>query len=127
MGRTDLDLGAVQFSSSQTGKGAEAMKKNDNGVGELLDLLKTHPELISALVFDPVSIKRLLKSKAARRLVLGVDTRAFLRYVGAPKNGAPIALCRRGTRILDPQGEGAPCPPGLGTRHLTFCAGRTKH
>jgi hypothetical protein len=75
------------------------MKKNDNGMGELLDLLKTHPELISALVFDPVSIERLLKSKAARRLVLGVDTRAFLRYVAGPKNGGPVALCRRTSRI----------------------------
>jgi hypothetical protein len=102
------------------------MKKNDNGMGELLDLLKTHPELISALVFDPVSIERLLKSKAARRLVLGVDTRAFLRYVAGPKNGGPVALCRRTSRILCPKAEGTRCPPGLGTRPLKPRGGRTK-
>jgi hypothetical protein len=104
------------------------MKTNDNGIGELLELLKTHPELISALVFDPVSIKRLLKSKAARRLVLGVDTRAFLRYVAGPKDGGAIAVCRRTTRILSPKAEEVlRCPPGLGTRVLRQCAGRTKH
>jgi hypothetical protein len=76
------------------------MKKNDKGMGELLDLLKTHPELISALVFDPASIKRLLRSKAARQLVLGVDTRAFLSYVAGPEDGGPIALCLKRTRVL---------------------------
>jgi hypothetical protein len=101
------------------------MKKNDKGIGELLDLLKTHPELISALVFDPVSIKRLLKSKSARRLVLGVDTRAFLRYVAGPKNGGPIAMCRRHSRIICPKAEITRCPPGLGTRPLKLRGGRT--
>jgi hypothetical protein len=102
------------------------MKKNDKGVGELLELLKTHPELISALVFDPVSIKRLLKGKAARRAVLGVDVRAFLRYVAGPGDGGPIALCRRGSGMLTPKGEVSHCPPALGTRALNPSGGRTK-
>ena len=76
------------------------MKKNDKGMGELLDLLKIHPELISALVFDPANIKRLLKSKGARKLVIGVDTRAFLRDLAGPEEGGPIVVCRRRTRIL---------------------------
>jgi hypothetical protein len=66
-------------------------------------------------MFDPVSIKRLLKSKAARRLALGVDVRTFLRYVAKPKKGGPIALCRRGTRFLSPRGEITRAPPGLGS------------
>jgi hypothetical protein len=126
MGPTDLDLRTVQFPSSQTGKEAEAMKKNDNGVGELLDLIKTHPELISALVFDPASVKRLLKSTSARRLVPGVDTRAFLTYVAGSKNGGPVALCRRGSRVICPKAEMTLCPPGLGTRALKPRVGRTK-
>jgi hypothetical protein len=69
------------------------MRNQDKGTGELLGLLKTKPELVSALVFDTRNIKRLLKSKAARRLVLGVDTRAFLRSVVGPAEGGPIAFC----------------------------------
>jgi hypothetical protein len=65
------------------------MKKNDNGLDELLELLKSRPELISALVFDPASIKRLLKSKAARRLLIGVEAKTFLRRIV----DNPIALC----------------------------------
>jgi hypothetical protein len=82
----------------------KAMKKNDNGMGELLELLKSRPGLISALVFDPVSIKRLLRSKAARRLIKGVDTRAFLRYVAGSADGGPIALCLLRTALLCPKG-----------------------
>jgi hypothetical protein len=102
------------------------MKNNDKGVGELMDLLKTHPELISALVFDPVSVKRLLKSKPAQRLVIGVDTRAFLRYVSGSKNRGPIALCRRGSRAINPVTGMTRCPPGLGTIAISPRAGRTK-
>lgn len=79
------------------------MKNNDNGMDELLDLIKTHPELISALVFEPKNIQRLLKSKAAARLVMGVDTKAFLRHVAGPGDGGPIALCRRRTMALCPK------------------------
>jgi hypothetical protein len=74
------------------------MKNNDNGMQELLELLKSHPQLIHALVFDPASIKRLLKSKAARRLLIGVDTKAFLRAVAGP--AGPIALCVSRSRVL---------------------------
>lgn len=75
------------------------MKKNDLAMELLLDLLKTHPELISALVFDPASIKRLLKSKAARKLLLGVDVKAFLKYI-ASTDGAPVAACSYRTSAL---------------------------
>ena len=69
------------------------MKKNDLAMELLLDLLKTHPELISALVFDPASIKRLLKSKAARKLVLGVDVKAFLKEIAESEYGGHVAAC----------------------------------
>jgi hypothetical protein len=100
------------------------MKTNDNGMGELLEVLKTHPDLISALVFDPVSIKRLLKTKAARRLVLGVDTKAFLRYLAGPQDGGPIAHCLKRTAVLCP--KKTRCPHGLGTKHPTPCGPHTK-
>ena len=99
------------------------MKNNDYGMGELLEILKSHPELISALVFDPASIKRLLKSKAARRLTLGVDTRAFLKYMAGGYGGGPIASCLRHTAALCP--KGTRCPAGL-TREPTPCGPRTK-
>ena len=60
------------------------MRNRDRGTGELLELLRAKPELVSALVFDTGNVKRLLKSKAGRRLVPGVDTRAFLRSVAGP-------------------------------------------
>jgi hypothetical protein len=90
------------------------MKNNDKGMGELLELLKTHPKLVSALVFDPTSVNRLLRSKAARRLILGVDTRAFLRYIVGPENGGPMAVCSRKTAAV--------CK---GTQHL-LCSGGTR-
>ena len=88
------------------------MKNNDKGMSELLKLLKTHPELISALVFDPKSIRRLLKGKAARKLALGVDTRAFLEYLAGP-GGGPIALCLpRTARLCLPYPRTFPCRTG---------------
>jgi hypothetical protein len=92
------------------------MNKNDKGLGELLELLRTHPDLMSAIVFDPPAIKRLLKSKAARRLVMGVDVRDFLRYVAGPEDGGPIAVCLRGTAVL--------CPKR--TRYAVLCFSGTK-
>ena len=89
-----------------------------------LEVLKTHPELISALVFDPLSIKRLLKTKSARRLVLGVDTKAFLRYLGGAQDGGPIAHCLKRTAVLCP--KKTRCPKGLGTKHPTPCGPYTK-
>jgi hypothetical protein len=81
------------------------MKNKDNGLRELLEVLKTHPELIKELVFDSKSIKSLLKSKAARKLVLGVDATAFLEYVAGPEDGYPIAQCFGGTRWLCAKGS----------------------
>jgi hypothetical protein len=91
------------------------MKKKQKGMGELLALIKTRPELVTALVFDPASVKRLLRSKAARRLVLGVNVRAFLRYVAGPKDGGPIVICRRTAApckvtFVCPGGTKPPCP-----------------
>jgi len=76
------------------------MKKKDQAIGELLRLLKTHPELISALVFDPKSVQRLLKSKEARGLARGVSTREFLSKVVKSDKGGPIALCAQQTAAL---------------------------
>jgi hypothetical protein len=81
------------------------MKNKDNGLRELLEVLKTHPELIKELVFDSKSIKSLLKSKAARKLVLGVDAKKFLSYVAGPEDGYPIAQCFGGTRWLCAKGS----------------------
>ena len=69
------------------------MRNQDKGTGELLELLRTKPELVSALVFDTRPVKRQLKSKAGRRLIRGVDTGAFLRSVAGPAEGGPIAFC----------------------------------
>ncbi|TLZ23818.1 MAG: hypothetical protein E6K29_17900 [Gammaproteobacteria bacterium] len=91
------------------------MKKNDNGLRELLELLKTHPELIKELVFDSKNIQSLLKGKAARQLALGVDARKFLAYVAGPEDGYPIALCSGGTKWL--------CAKGT---RVVVCSGGTK-
>ena len=91
-------------------------KKQSKGMGELLTLLRTHPELVHALVFDSTKVKRLLKSKTARGLVSRVDTRAFLGRVAGPESGGPIALCVHGTAHLCPKGtrspRGTPSPKG---------------
>jgi hypothetical protein len=114
------------------------MKNNDNAMGELLEVLKAHPDLISALVFDPASIKRLLKSKAARRLVHGVEIRAFLKYMATGTGGGPVATCLRHTAALCPKGTRSPppcaahtkpppgCPPLMGTKPPP-CKRGTKH
>jgi hypothetical protein len=80
------------------------MKKNDNGLGELLALLKAHPELMKELVFEPTKITSLLRSNAARRLVLGVDAKKFLKYVASPEDGYPIAQCFKETHLLCAKG-----------------------
>jgi hypothetical protein len=95
------------------------MKKNDNGLGELLALLKANPDLVKELVFDPISVTRLLKSKAARRLVIGARATAFLKYVARPEDGYPIAqcflqteyLCAKGTKIALCGGGTRPTKP----------------
>jgi hypothetical protein len=86
------------------------VKRNDKGMTELLDLLKAHPDLMSALVFDPRSIRRLLRGKAARQLTIGVNTRAFLSYVAKPGDAGPVALCLQQTALLC--AKGTQCSPG---------------
>jgi hypothetical protein len=94
--------------------------KNDKGMRELLKLLRAHPDLMTALVFDPPAIRRLLKSKAARQLTRGVNTMEFFRQVARSGNGGPVALCMQGTASLCgkatsaklplcPQGSHRPC------------------
>ncbi|HTV52299.1 MAG TPA: hypothetical protein VME21_14015 [Steroidobacteraceae bacterium] len=74
------------------------MSRNDNGVEELLELLKSHPELVSALVLDASRLKRLLKSEAAKRILRGVDVKAFLSDIA--KHGSPVAVCVERTLAL---------------------------
>jgi hypothetical protein len=82
------------------------MKYKELAMEQLLDLLKAHPELVGALVFEPTRITHLLEHKAARKLVLGVDVTAFLQDIVSATDGGPVALCRRRTRIL----SAAKCP-----------------
>ena len=76
------------------------MKNKELAMEQLLELLEARPELVSALVFEPIRIMRLLKSKAARKLVLGVDVTAFLKDIISSTDGGPVALCRRRTIVL---------------------------
>jgi hypothetical protein len=76
------------------------MKKSELAMEQLLDLLKAHPELVGALVFEPTRITRLLKSKAACRLALGVDVKAFLKYISGPGDGGPVAVCQCRTAVM---------------------------
>jgi hypothetical protein len=84
------------------------MKKNDNGIGELLDLLKTHPEFIRDLVFDSTRIKRFLKGRAARRLAGGVDptdpATVFLKCIASTDGGDAIGRCYSATQYLCAKG-----------------------
>lgn len=103
--------------------------KND-GMGELLGLLKAHPELVDALVFDPRRVRRFLKSEAARRLV-GDDTITFLRYVSGSGDGASFALCLGGTNLVCAGATKTqlPCPSGTKppcTKGTKPCSGGTK-
>ena len=76
-------------------------KKNDNGMGELLGVLKAHPELVHALVFDHKAVRRLIKSKAGRGLLPGLDARkTLLKRVEGAGGGGQIAVCLRGTNHL---------------------------
>jgi len=72
---------------------------NNKGLGELLGLLKGHPELVDALVYDPKRVRRFLKTEAAQQLISD-DTRTFLRYVSGSAEGASLALCLGGTNLL---------------------------
>jgi len=76
------------------------MTEHDNGMSELLELIKEHPEIINGVVFNATSILNLLASDAAKGLVLGVDVKEFLLSVAAPGGNGPIAGCVDGTKVL---------------------------
>jgi hypothetical protein len=108
-------LSSAAVPALQTGKGAEAVKKNDNDLDELLKLLSENPRLMKELVFDPTNITSLLTNKAVRRL-LSQPVTDFLKYVAGPQDGYPIAQCFKGTNVL--------CAKG--TKYEVKCAGGTK-
>jgi hypothetical protein len=85
-----------------------AKKGTSKGMGELLGLLKKRPELVHALVFHPTKVKSLLKSKSARKLIPGKNTRAFLHRVSGSEDGGPIALCSHKTAHMCPKGTRGP-------------------
>ena len=77
----------------------KVIKKKDTGMGELLGLLKTRPHLVHALLVDHRSVMRLLQSKAARRLVPGLNAKSLLKRVrAAGLQGRIYANCYGGTR-----------------------------
>jgi hypothetical protein len=86
------------------------MANNDCGFDDLLALLKTNPELIKELVFDPDSVQALLTTKEAKKLALGVDpgqpvdALTFLNYVAGPDDGYPITQCLKKTTLLCAKG-----------------------
>jgi hypothetical protein len=104
------------MSSKKKAAKNRATRKREHGMGALLDLLKSRPELVHTLVVDPAKVKRVLKSRAARALVAGADTgmlmRAFesgclLRTVPPVPNtaipfigGSIKAYCMRGTTLF---------------------------
>jgi len=79
----------------------KVVKKKDTGMGELLGLLKTQPHLVHALVVDHKKVRRLLKSREARRLIPSDDARNAVekRVLDAGFHGgvAMIPGCLRGT------------------------------
>ena len=99
------------------------MKKNDRGMTELLDLLKTHPGLVRDLVFDPGSILWVLKNKSARRLVRNREVRRFLTRMAAPAGGYATSQCYSGTQTLC--GKGTLACVG-NTKPTPICPGNTK-
>ena len=110
-----------------TGKGAEAMKKNDNGniddaFGVLLGMLKKDPTLVKQIVFHPKIAKEKLGSKLARQLLRGVDAdifvdaKKFFDYVAGSVDGHPVAHCLTSTVAL--------CAKG--TKYAVKCGGGTQ-
>src|SRR5262249_32884086 len=83
------------------------MANSDDGLYQLLDLLKEHPDLIKELVLDSTAITSLLESEEARTLACGQDVQTFLLYVGGPKDGFPILQCQKGTNSICAKGTGA--------------------
>jgi len=62
-------------------------------------------------------VKRLLKGKAAKKLVFGVKFKSFIRYVTGPNNGGPVARCIEKTKAVSPCCPGTSRrPPGVGVK-----------
>jgi hypothetical protein len=97
------------MSSKKKAAKNRARRKKDPAMGPLLDLLKARPELVHALVFDHAKVERLLKSRAARQLVPGVDARKMLlkSVTGGVPAGGPAPGCYTGT-LLPPSNTGIP-------------------
>ena len=65
-------------------------KKPKAGMGELLGLLKTRPELVHALILDHKKVRSLLKTKEARRLIPSEKRRkAVHKRVDDAESGSP--------------------------------------
>ena len=80
------------------------MIRDDTAFKEVIDLLKTHPELMKDLVLDPSRIQQLLKSEEAQELALGQEATEFLTYVGGNEDGYGISQCLNGTGVLCAKG-----------------------
>jgi hypothetical protein len=77
------------MSSNKKAAKKRATRKRGHGMGALLDLLKSRPELVHTLVVDPAKVKRVLKSRAARELVAGAEPRMLLRSFDAGGEPGP--------------------------------------
>lgn len=89
----------------------------DDGLEELLDTLRKHPEYIKEIVFHRHYIPTSLKSKAARKLARGVaNVDDFLEYVRSSDGGHAVAQCFEQTKLLCAKGTGAglQCVGGTG-------------
>ena len=100
------------------------MKKRDKHMGAVLDLLKDHPELVRALIVDHVKVKRLLKTKAARALVAGVDLTKPLMKRGARAGRGPAAVSPGGAKHPSGKGQLQEHPDCWGTSILIPCRNR---
>ena len=117
--------------ASRRRRTARRRRRNDGGLRELLRVLRKHPELAKAVVFDPERVSRLLRTPEARRLLVGVDTGTLLSSVTNLTGETPLALCLQLTAIVAPPIE---CPGGTkthptcpgGTKTLPTCPQRTR-
>jgi len=96
-------------------------RRSDGGLRELLNLLRRHPELANALVFDPARVRRLLRTQAARELLVGVDAGTLLMSVSDSTGETPLALCMQVTALVVPP---IGCPGN--TRTIPTCPGNTR-
>ena len=96
-------------------------RSSERGLRELLKVLRAHPELANAVVFDPAKVKRLLKTPAARSLLVGVDAGTLLMSVSNSTGDTPLALCMQLTAVVTPPIQ---CPGN--TRTIPTCPGNTR-